>query len=98
MTISEKTTQGYALAAMIEETPDAVFIKDAAGRYLLVNAAGAELIGKQPEDITGKHDRELFPPDTAESITAADRRVLTSGKSEVLEQPLTVANGCFIFE
>jgi len=53
------------LRAVIEATPDAIFVKDLAGRYVLVNAAAARFLGKSPEDIVGKRDVELYPEETA---------------------------------
>jgi len=47
------------LQAVIEATPDAIFVKDLAGRYILVNDAAARFLGRSPADIVGKRDFEL---------------------------------------
>ena len=48
------------LEAVIQATPDAIFVKDVSGRYVLVNDAFARFIGKSPSQILGKHDLELY--------------------------------------
>ena len=53
------------LQAVIEATPDAIFVKDLNGRYVLVNEAAARFLGKSPADIVGRHDLELYPEETA---------------------------------
>ena len=47
------------LLAVIEATPDAIFVKDLKGRYVVVNAAAARFLGRRVEDIIGRHDLEL---------------------------------------
>ena len=66
------------LEAVIQATPDAIFVKDLDGRYVLVNEAFARFIGKSPDDIVGKHDLELYDAETAERFLEADRRVLAT--------------------
>lgn len=74
------------LAALLEEAPEAVFMKDLEGRYLYVNRAAARFLGRPPEEVLGKDDSELFPADTAAAIREADRRVLASGETATLPE------------
>lgn len=67
------------LQAVIEATPDAIFVKDLEGRYVVVNAAAARFLGRRPEDIIGKHDLELYPEETARRFIADDQQVLAAG-------------------
>ena len=73
------------LQAVIEATPDAIFVKDLDGRYVLVNEAVARFIGKSPADIVGKHDFELYPEENARRFVEADRQVLASGEPKAFE-------------
>ena len=73
------------LQAVIEASPDAIFVKDLDGRYVLVNEAFAAFIGKSPADIVGKHDLELYPEETARRFIDADRQVLATGKAQAFE-------------
>ncbi|HBN09008.1 MAG TPA: hypothetical protein DD435_10300 [Cyanobacteria bacterium UBA8530] len=50
------------LRAIIENTPELIFIKDLAGRYLLINDAVAEFLCLPKARILGKTDRELCCP------------------------------------
>ena len=56
------------LQAVIEATPDAIFVKDLEGRYVLVNAAFARFIGKSAAEIAGKNDFELYPEPDARAF------------------------------
>src|SRR5262249_60104746 len=62
-----------------EGTPDVVFVKDRAGRYLSMNEAGARYIGLGVDEIVGHTDDELFPPDLLRQIQTYDRVVLETG-------------------
>jgi PAS domain S-box-containing protein len=73
------------LQAVIEATPDAIFVKDLAGRYVLVNEAAARFIGKSPADIVGKHDLEIYPEETARQFIEADEQVLATGEPRAFE-------------
>jgi PAS domain S-box-containing protein len=79
------------LRAVAEGTTDAVFVKDARGRYLMINDAGASLMGRSVGEVVGRDDSELFSPETAAPIMEADRRVLASGRTETTEEVGTAA-------
>jgi PAS domain S-box-containing protein len=81
------------LTAVIAATPDAIFVKDLEGRYLVVNAAAAKFLGRTPEDIIGKHDLELYPEDTARRFIEDDRQVLAAGRPLVFEGLAQSAHG-----
>jgi PAS domain S-box-containing protein len=81
------------LQAVIQATPDAIFVKDLDGRYVLVNDAFARFIGKSPAQIVGRHDRELYDAETAERFIDADRQVLASGAAQVFEGTATGEGG-----
>src|SRR3954468_5681311 len=73
------------LHAVIEATPDAIFVKDLNGRYVLVNEAFSRFIGKSSAEIVGKNDFELYPENDAKSFVEADRQVLASGRAQAFE-------------
>jgi PAS domain S-box-containing protein len=74
------------LHAVIDNTPDAIFVKDLQGRYLMVNAADASLLGRAPDQILGQTDQDLFLPETAREIAEIDRKILEHGATQVSEQ------------
>ncbi len=81
------------LQAVIEATPDAIFVKDLDGRYVVVNAAAAKFLGKTSAEIAGKNDLELYPEETARRFMADDLRVLTTGEPQTFEGVATSALG-----
>src|SRR5918993_1557059 len=81
------------LEAILEGTPDAIFAKDLDGRYLLVNSTCAKFIGKPKEQILGRTDLELSPPETARRFIEADEMVIESGETHVFEGLATGAGG-----
>ena len=81
------------LQAVIDATPDAIFVKDLAGRYVLVNDAFAKFIGKALDDIIGKHDLELYDAETAQRFIETDRQVIASGVAQAFEGLATGEGG-----
>jgi CheY-like chemotaxis protein len=61
------------LRRVVDVLPECIFVKDEAGRYVLVNRAGAETYGMAPEAVEGCLDPDLLPPEDAESALADAR-------------------------
>jgi two-component system cell cycle sensor histidine kinase/response regulator CckA len=76
------------LQAVANETTDAVFVKDVAGRYLFCNTAAAQFIGKPLEEILGYDDSTLFAADSVPVIRAHDRRVIDRGETITAEETI----------
>ncbi|XWK89026.1 MAG: EAL domain-containing protein [Phormidium sp.] len=85
------------LRALIEGTTDAIFIKDIAGKYLFVNSTTAQILGKPAGEIIGKDDREIFALETARIIMENDRRIISSGKSETVEEIISINNNTQVY-
>ena len=81
------------LRAVTEGTGDAVFVKDRAGRYLMINPAAAAMVGKVPEQIIGRDDTHVFNAATAARLMAHDRRVMEAGGVDSEEGPFPLAEG-----
>jgi PAS domain S-box-containing protein len=79
------------LEAVVSGVPDAVFVKDLQGRYLLCNQATATLVGKKAEDILGKDDTYLFDAEDAQVVMENDREVIRNGETCTDEEVLTAA-------
>jgi two-component system, sensor histidine kinase and response regulator len=73
------------LNAVTEGLTDAIFVKDRQGRYLMVNTGGARLVGRRMEEVVGKTNQDLFPPETARAMREHDHRVLQTGQTETCE-------------
>lgn len=74
------------LETLLESTADFIYMKDRDGRYVFVNPAAAQSVGKSAEEIIGKDDRALFPEEHARHIMEKDRKIMASGISEVFEE------------
>ena len=73
------------LQAVMDGSSDAVFVKDREGRYLLINAAGAAMFGKEVNEVVGEDDLALYDPVTAEGIREHDRQTVSLGQTRMYE-------------
>lgn len=67
------------LRTLIDNLPDAIYAKDAQGRKTLANRTDLNNIGLPEEEVLGKTDAELFPPEIAASFMADDTMVVETG-------------------
>lgn len=81
------------LSSVVSGTSDAVYVKDLLGRYLLVNAATADFLQRAPQDILGRSDDQLFPPQTGAQVMEQDRCVLFGGQTQTFEEQVTLPDG-----
>ncbi len=88
---SEIETNRGMLQSIIEGTPDAVFLKDRSLRYLVVNEGAARVLGGTPQQVLGKTDPDLFPPEVLAWLVPQDRRIMDTGQTEVVEEQVDVA-------
>jgi two-component system, NarL family, sensor histidine kinase UhpB len=75
---TELENANATLRAVLEGIADPVYVKDADGRYVLVNSAAAGSVGLRPEEYVGRTDHELFPAEVAGHLRADDREVTTA--------------------
>jgi len=72
-------------------------MKDAAGRYLLINRRYEELFGINRQQIAGKTDHDVFPKDTADAFRANDLTVIRGGRPMDLEEIVPQQDGTHIY-
>ncbi len=93
-TAADLMQQSHAiLESVAEGTTDAVFVKDARGRYLLMNAAGCALVGKSRTEVVGFDDSAFFAPEHARWLMERDAAVMRSGVTQTAEESLTLVSG-----
>ena len=78
---------------VLELMPTAMFVRDAAHRWVFVNRIGCESFGVSAADVLGKRDDELFAPDQAARFAAGDEAVLRSHEIMETEETVTDAQG-----
>ena len=81
------------LRAVMDNSNAAIFLKDVAGRYLVVNKRFEEWHGTTSADVVGKTDRDLFPEDVAEVFAGHDRRTLEKGSAVECEMDMGLCSG-----
>ena len=81
------------LRAVIDGTDDSIFVKDRAGRYVMVNQADAVTLGLMPQNMIGLTDADLYPPEIVEEINVRDQAVLCEGINQIYEQAFPRLDG-----
>lgn len=81
------------LRAVVDGSPDAIFVKDADGRYLLFNDAAGRIVGRPAADVVGRDDGYIFPPEVASQIRELDRVVMASGQVNNHQEHITTLAG-----
>ncbi|MDP3767810.1 MAG: PAS domain S-box protein, partial [Dehalococcoidia bacterium] len=71
------------LEAVVETSPAVIYVKDLAGRYLMVNRRYADIFHVDRDAMVGRTDHDMFPEEIAETFRAMDARVAAA------DQPLT---------
>lgn len=85
------------LDAIVAGSTDAIFAKDAQGRYLLFNHEAERATGKAAIEVLGRDDSFLFPPEHAAMVMDNDRRVMAEGRTTTFAETLQTADGIAVF-
>ncbi len=73
------------LRTILDEIPDPVVIKDAAGNFLLCNSTVARLYNTTPQAMVGKNDGDFgVPPDMAEGFRQNVLDIMARGETQVV--------------
>ena len=83
-------TSERLLRQLIEESGDLVFVKDQDGRYEVANPAAARVAGRTVEEMLGRTDDQVFPPEAARGLHEIDRRILARGVAETYDESFEV--------
>lgn len=80
------------LSAITENQPGLLWLKDSAGRFLMVNKAFATACGREsPEQVNGLTDWDIWPKELAEKYRNDDQRVMLIGNSIIEEEAIFIA-------
>jgi PAS domain S-box-containing protein len=94
----ELSRQKLLMNYVINGTTDAVFVKDCAGRYLLVNQEVSREYATPVEAIINHDDTCFFPPDEAELLMSGDQKIMSEGETVTQLEYLTTVDGKRVFQ
>jgi two-component system CheB/CheR fusion protein len=91
---AEARRKDTQLSCILQHSPNWVFIKDLAGRYVLAGDAFRNAVGR---DIIGRTAQDVFAPDIARLLTDGDEDVITRGVEHQCEVIIPLADGAHTF-
>jgi PAS domain S-box-containing protein len=83
--------------AFMDHSPDCVFIRDEAGRYIFMNRAAEQLFGVSHAQWKGKLPGDLLPPETARILREAEQHVLKTRHPFTTDVILPAPGGALYF-
>ncbi len=86
--ITPNRVEGSMLKAILDCTPDSIYLQDQKGRYTFVNSEAARLFGRTIEEVVGHVPDEFLPSPIAESLRLAATSVMEKNQPEVVEERL----------
>jgi PAS domain S-box-containing protein len=81
------------LWAILETTPDLVFVLNADGVYVDIFTSGADLLVAPADEMIGQRFQHLLPPDLADHCGRALDRALRTGQKQTIEYVLEDESG-----
>ena len=74
--------------AVMDGSPDLIYVKDRDGRILMANPAACEALGRPAKEVIGKSAREFHrnDPEVGRAILENDRHIMESGQTETIEE------------
>ncbi|WP_263784781.1 response regulator [Salinibacter grassmerensis] len=78
------------LRTLIDHLPQAIYVKDADGRFVVANAYTAQLVGADaPSNLTGRTDFDFYPDEYAPEYYADEQEVVETGRP-IIDQEETI--------
>ena len=78
------------ILGILQYTPAVVYIKNADGKYIMVNSRFEELFGISSQEVRGKTDKDIFTPAIAEPFLKNDNQVLHQKQSIQVEECILI--------
>jgi PAS domain S-box-containing protein len=78
------------LHAILTNTSDAIFVKDLEGRYLTINAVGAAVLHRTPDEVLGHVNADFLGDRLAAELREVEVEVLRTGRTSQREEMITV--------
>ncbi|HPY49966.1 MAG TPA: PAS domain S-box protein [Sedimentisphaerales bacterium] len=78
---SDMDTERNLLRTLIDNLPDAIYVKDREGRFVLCNPQVLrQKCAATVEEIVGKTDHDFYPKDVADRVCRAEQELMSSGQ------------------
>lgn len=81
------------MSAILDNIPDVAWLKDREGRFTAVNAPFGKACGRDPRDLVGKTDPDIWPGDLAQLYRNDDAEVMRTKTRKRVEERLTGPDG-----
>ncbi|MCK9388687.1 MAG: PAS domain S-box protein [Sulfuritalea sp.] len=94
---TEKVRALQLLDAIAESSTDAIFAKDIDDHFIFFSRGSELLVGKRAEEVLGRDEMAVFPPEVARQLIADNRRVMAENRIIVFEDDVVTAEGRRIF-
>jgi len=79
--------------ALLDNSPQSLNLKDAEGRYLLVNPAWESQHAVSASEALGRTSYDVFGEETGESLAGTEREVLATGEARTFEATVVLPDG-----
>ena len=83
--------------SILDNTPAIIYIKDTAGKFLLINKQHEKLFKFSNQDIKGKTDYDVFSHEVAEKFVNNDQQVLKNKLPVEFEEKVDQADGEHVY-
>lgn len=84
--ITPNRVEDSMLKAILDRTPDVIYLQDGEGRYTFANSETARLFGRTIEEVVGHAPEEFFPPQIAEPLRLNTIRVIEKNSAGIVEE------------
>ena len=85
--------QEQTLRTFVDHSPAVVYLKTTEGRYLLVNRQFLTIFGLEWEQVVGREEEAIHPPQVAAAIRRNDREVIEGGEPVRFDETVEHAGG-----
>jgi PAS domain S-box-containing protein len=81
------------LQGIVDNSSAIIYVKDLSGRHILINAMFEKLLQASKEEVYGRTNADLFPPNIAQSLTDNDNKVRDSATAITAEETIPQPDG-----
>ncbi|MBU1002026.1 MAG: PAS domain S-box protein [Proteobacteria bacterium] len=75
------SSEGFDLRAVLDGLRTPIFIKDEQHRWIYLNQAATDVVGKSRDEMLGRTDSAVYPPEYVDFLWNKDEYVLSTGKT-----------------